>query len=442
MVSSPAPSISSVGTLKLLGTTALPRLAFRGPDSSSPLGDSHVGGSPGSGSSSSSHTSDTSHSYATPRTPSRLGRIPEMPTGSSATSLVRSIPGARPKSSRFPAPKSSATSTPYLTAEDKENSQDTSSDSYITASERTLTKSTYSAGSATSEPLSFTQEAATTELACSETEVPPSDIASMHTNGSDEEDIQFDPQGAARLSRVDSYYATTSAGLARAGSIAGESTYSTIAYDVCFDTDISASTEPRSVRSVTPTPAPSTPYHSAPEPTSTQSMSSIPTIRTEESQYATPDRVDSSTEYSSAMRWPSSTEYATVPLAASPAQSSSLSPLPSFYPPSTRVSSPSASTPIVRSCRGTLIPSVVGAISDTVSEMSVTSAVLSPESSATPTQSRITSLASRPLTAGPISTPRRPSPQSISSKSLASRQPKSTTMSSVSSLTTTTASSV
>jgi hypothetical protein len=56
MVSSPAPSISSVGTPKLLGTTALPRLAFRGPDSS------HVGGSPGSGSSSSSHTSDTSYS--------------------------------------------------------------------------------------------------------------------------------------------------------------------------------------------------------------------------------------------------------------------------------------------------------------------------------------------------------------------------------------------
>jgi hypothetical protein len=71
-VSSPAPSISSVGTPKLLGTTALPRLAFRGPDFSSLLGDSHVGGSPG-GSSSSSHTSETSRSYATPRTPSRLG---------------------------------------------------------------------------------------------------------------------------------------------------------------------------------------------------------------------------------------------------------------------------------------------------------------------------------------------------------------------------------
>lgn len=127
-VLSPAPSIPSVGTPKLLGTTALPRLAFCGPDSSSLLGDSHVGGSPGSGSRSSSHTGDTSRSYATHRTPSHLGRIPEMPTGSGITSLVRSIPGARPKSSRFPAPKSSATSTPYLTAEDKENSQDTSSD--------------------------------------------------------------------------------------------------------------------------------------------------------------------------------------------------------------------------------------------------------------------------------------------------------------------------
>jgi hypothetical protein len=111
--------------------------------------------------------------------------------------------------------------------------------------------------------------------------------------------VQFDPEGAARLSRADSYYTTTSSGLARARSIAGESTYSTIAYDVCFDTEVSASTEPRSVRSVTPMPAPSTPYHSAPEPpTSPQSMSSIPTVRAEESQYATPDRVNSSMKYS------------------------------------------------------------------------------------------------------------------------------------------------
>jgi hypothetical protein len=87
----------------------------------------------------------------------------------------------------------------------------------------------------------------------------------------------------------------------RTRSIAGESSYSPIAYDVCFDTEVSTSTEPRSVRSVTPTPAPLTSYHSAPEPpTSPQSMSSIPTIRREDSQYATPDRVDSSTEYSSA----------------------------------------------------------------------------------------------------------------------------------------------
>ena len=36
-------------------------------------------------------------------------------------------------------------------------------------------ESTYSAGSGTSEPLSLTQEAATTKLTHSETEVPPSD---------------------------------------------------------------------------------------------------------------------------------------------------------------------------------------------------------------------------------------------------------------------------
>jgi hypothetical protein len=106
---------------KLLETTALPRPAFRGPDSSSLLGDSHLSGSPGSGGSSSSHTSHTSHSYATPQVPSRLGRIPAMPTGSSATSLIRSIPGAGPKLSRSPSPKSSAASTPYLTADNKEN---------------------------------------------------------------------------------------------------------------------------------------------------------------------------------------------------------------------------------------------------------------------------------------------------------------------------------
>jgi hypothetical protein len=144
MVSSPVPNISSVGTQKLLGTTALPRPAFRGPDSSSLLGDNHVGRSFRGGSSSSMHTT---RSYATPRTLSCLDRIPEMLTSSSATSLFRSIPGAHPKSSRFPAPKLSATSPPHLTADDKENSQDASSDSYVTASERALTKSAYSAGS-------------------------------------------------------------------------------------------------------------------------------------------------------------------------------------------------------------------------------------------------------------------------------------------------------
>jgi hypothetical protein len=69
VVSSPAPSVSSVRTPKLLGATALPPLAFRGPDSSGLLGDSLVGGPPGSGGSSSSHTSHTRRSYATPSTP-------------------------------------------------------------------------------------------------------------------------------------------------------------------------------------------------------------------------------------------------------------------------------------------------------------------------------------------------------------------------------------
>jgi hypothetical protein len=154
MVSSLAPSIPSAGTPKFLGATALPRLAFRGSDFSSLLADNHVGGSSGSGSSSSRHTS---RSYATPRTPSRLGRIPE-----NAYQLQRyfsccSIPGAHPKLSRFPAPKFSATSTPYLTADDKENAQCASSDSYVTASERTPTESTYSTGSASLEPLSIMQ---------------------------------------------------------------------------------------------------------------------------------------------------------------------------------------------------------------------------------------------------------------------------------------------
>jgi hypothetical protein len=79
------------------------------------------------------------------------------------------------------------------------------------ASERTPTKSTYSS-----------------KLARSATDMPPSDIGPMHTNGS-EEGVQFDPEGAAWFSGVVSYCTTTSAGLARAGSIARESTYSTIA---------------------------------------------------------------------------------------------------------------------------------------------------------------------------------------------------------------------
>jgi hypothetical protein len=180
----PSPSISTVGTPMLLGTMALPRLAFRGPDSSSLLGDSHVGGSPRSGGSSSSDTSDTSRSYATPRTPSRLGRIPEMPTGSSTASLVRLLPGARPKSSRFSAPKSSATSTLYLTADDKENAQDASSDSYVTVSERTPTNSTYFSQIGNfGTPQS--QEAATAELPRSETDVPSNDIGSISTSSSE-----------------------------------------------------------------------------------------------------------------------------------------------------------------------------------------------------------------------------------------------------------------
>jgi hypothetical protein len=69
----------------------------------------------------------------------------------------------------------------------------------------------------------------------------------MHTNGSDEEGIQFDPEGAARLSRAYSYYTTNSAGIAHAGSLAGALTYSTIAYDVCFGTEVSTSTEPASL---------------------------------------------------------------------------------------------------------------------------------------------------------------------------------------------------
>jgi hypothetical protein len=70
-----------------------------------------------------------------------------------------------------------------------------------------------------------------------------------------EEDNRLNLQGAVRLSGVRLYYTTTSAGLAHAGSIVGESNSSTIAYDICFDTDISAGTEPCSVRSVKPMPA-------------------------------------------------------------------------------------------------------------------------------------------------------------------------------------------
>jgi hypothetical protein len=159
-----APSISSVGTPNQLGTTAWPRLAFCGPDSSSFWATPPV---------------IPSRSYAPPRTPLRLGRIPEKRTRSSVTSLVLSLPDDHLKSLRFPAPKSSATSTPYLTADDRECSA-VSSDPYVAASERTPTKSIYSAESATSEPLSLTQEAATAKLPRSETDVPPSNIGSAY----------------------------------------------------------------------------------------------------------------------------------------------------------------------------------------------------------------------------------------------------------------------
>ncbi|KAG8819980.1 hypothetical protein FRC19_009329 [Serendipita sp. 401] len=288
-------------------------------------------------------------------------------------------------------------------------------------------------------------------------EAPLTEIMSVQTNSSHGDEDLHDSH-RSHLTRADSYYTSTSAGLARSRSVGGDSTYSTIAYDVCIWSDISELTlVSRSSTEHTPTPQPSpltlsSPYVNAPEPaTPISSIGSIPTLLFE-SIYATAERVDSSSEYSTANRWPSSTEYSMVPLAPpltiyqlsclcplqsqslqvkslshralSPASSRSRSAsIPQLATPSHRSATPSSSRSIsvaqlptsgapgtpsvhhVSSAQGMPTPSVIGTIPDATSDIAANSDSPSSESSVTPTQSRTMSLASRSVTPSPMSTP-------------------------------------
>ncbi|KAG8837895.1 hypothetical protein FRB91_007885 [Serendipita sp. 411] len=211
--SPPAPSLSGIGT-----ATIFSRFGFLGTDSASILGDSHVGGAPSGSSSSSSSGNGASRSYNTLQTASRLPKIAETPTGTSPTSLVRLLPGARSRATHFPISKSSTTSGSYATPDEKENVPDSSSsESYVTASERTLGKSHRPASSATSGPLSVTRDNALLGDD-QDMEAPLTEIMSVQTNSSHGDEDLHDSH-RSRLTRADSYYTSTSAGLARSRSV-------------------------------------------------------------------------------------------------------------------------------------------------------------------------------------------------------------------------------
>jgi hypothetical protein len=191
-------------------------------------------------------------------------------------SLARSLLGANPKSSRFPAPKSSATSATYLTADDKRTPR-------MPLQIRT---SQLRRGPGQKVPIRLDRRVRNPSVSRKK----PLPLSSLS------QELTYRPATLARCIQTETTKVFSSTLKALPGSVVwirttrllvpdsltpdpGESSYSTIAHDVCFDTDISASTEPLRSVTPTPTPAPSTPYHSAPEPpTSPQSMSSIPTI--------------------------------------------------------------------------------------------------------------------------------------------------------------------
>ncbi|KAG9040046.1 hypothetical protein FS842_003101, partial [Serendipita sp. 407] len=412
VVSSPAPSTSDIGT-----ATIFPRLGFLGTDSASMLGDSHVGGAPSGSSSSSSNGTGTSRSYNTPRTASKLPKLAETPTGTSTTSLVRSLPGARPRATRFPISKSSTTSGSYATPDEKENVPDSSlSESYVTASERTPGKSHRPGSSATSGPLSVTQDNALLGDD-QDTEAPLTEIMSVQTNSSHGDEDLHDSH-RSRLTRADSYYTSTSAGLARSRSVGGDSTYSTIAYDVCISSDISeltpvsgSSTEHTS----TPQPSPltlSSPYVSAPEPaTPISSIGSIPTLLSE-SIYATAERVDSSSEYSTANRWPSSTEYSTVPLASPSHHTPTLSPMSSSVSVAP-VPTPSWRSPTPLSAQSPLIVQAKSPSHRSLSPASSRSRSASIPQLATPSHRSATPSSSRSISVAQLPTPGAPGTPSV-----------------------------
>ncbi|KAG8749504.1 hypothetical protein FRC14_001307 [Serendipita sp. 396] len=412
VVSSPAPSTSDIGT-----ATIFPRLGFLGTDSASMLGDSHVGGAPSGSSSSSSSGTGTSRSYNTPRTASKLPKLAETPTGTSTTSLVRSLPGARPRATRFPISKSSTTSGSYATPDEKENVPDSSSsESYVTASERTPGKSHRPGSSATSGPLSVTQDNALLGDD-QDTEAPLTEIMSVQTNSSHGDEDLHDSH-RSRLTRADSYYTSTSAGLARSRSVGGDSTYSTIAYDVCISSDISELT-PVSGSSTehTPTPQPSpltlsSPYVSAPEPaTPISSIGSIPTLLSE-SIYATAERVDSSSEYSTANRWPSSTEYSTVPLASPSHHTPTLSPMSSSVSVAP-VPTPSWRSPTPLSAQSPLIVQAKSPSHRSLSPASSRSRSASIPQLATPSHRSATPSSSRSISVAQLPTPGAPGTPSV-----------------------------
>ncbi|KAG8783780.1 hypothetical protein FRC20_005141 [Serendipita sp. 405] len=411
VVSSPAPSTSDIGI-----ATISPHLGFLGTDSAGMLGDSHVGGAPSGSSSSSSSGTWTSRSYNTPRTTSKLPKIAETPTGTSSTSLVRSLPGARPRATRFPISKSSTTSGSYATPDEKENVPDSSSsESYVTASERTPGKGHRPASSATSGPLSITRDNALPGDD-RDTEAPLLEIMSVQTNSSHGDEDLHDYH-RSRLTRADSYYSSTSAGLARSRSIEGDSTYSTIAYDVCISSDISELTPVSGSTEHTPTPQPSpltlsSPYVSAPEPASPiSSIGSIPTLLSE-SIYATAERVDSSSEHPTANRWPSSTKYSTVPLASPSHHTPTLSPMSSSVSVAP-VPTPSWRSPTPLSAQSPLIVQAKSPSHCSLSPASSRSRSASIPQLATPSHRSATPSSSRSISVAQLPTPGAPGTPSV-----------------------------
>lgn len=399
-------------------------LSFRGTESGSLLGDSHMGLTSSSTSRPRSAL-DTKSLTPPPKSGSYYGTpvsraarpLPSEPSsGSSSSSPSYSSAPSRPGrniSTTPSAPSKLSTVSSY-------DATTFVSASESSEAERTPTRTHFDSPSAFSRET--TQQESVTETirgpSPTETQGPEGSVGSTETERSDGQ--------RSRLERADSFFSE-----ARSARSLEPSTYSPIAYGVCMTSDISEFTPlsgssppasaPQLSRTITPTP--STRYTTASQPPRSHSSTSFTTAsepltpsQKTESVYATAERTPSSSRPSTIAISPS-TEYATAEVCPTTPYPSSGSP---SISPSSVSTLPLTSAPshvqTIRDVPSDWEPSIVGS-----------SVPVSSELSATPTLSRTMSIASRSRTGTVLSGPARPSPaRSVASRSSASYVPAST----------------